>query len=316
MILITGGSGYLAGRIIESLLNNNFSLRISLSRKSDSLLADFKKNANNFEIVEYNYENQKNFDNILDGVTHVIHLAALNFSDSNKFPELAYSVNFQNTKRLMHSCIEKNINNFFYVSTVHVYGSPLQGKLTEKSETKPGNVYSETHFLAENELVYLNNKFDFNGTIIRLSNAVGPPINSMANCWDLLVNDICKKAIINEKITIRSNKKIARDFVTITSFCNFINFYINNTNLLDENIYNFSSNKNLQIIEICDLVTDILKSKFKKNVKINYLDNLNNDEIIDFKIDNRRLTELNCNIDFSIQEEIEKLLFKCSKWFL
>ena len=84
MILITGGSGYLAGRIIESLLNNNFSLRISLSRKSDSLLADFKKNANNFEIVEYNYENQKNFDNILDGVTHVIHLAALNFSDSNK----------------------------------------------------------------------------------------------------------------------------------------------------------------------------------------------------------------------------------------
>ncbi len=316
MILITGGSGYLAGRIIESLLNNNFSLRIALSRKSDSLLEDFKENVNSFEIIEYDYENQKNFDNILDGVTHVIHLAALNFSDSNKFPELAYSINYENTKRLMHSCIEKNINNFFYVSTVHVYGTPLEGKLNEKSATNPSNTYSETHLLAENELVYLNKKFNFNGTVIRLSNAVGPPINQLANCWSLLVNDICKEAIISGKIIIKSNKKISRDFVTITSFCNFIKFYINNTNLLEEDIYNFSSNKNIEIIEICNLVTDILKSKFKKNIKVDYLDGLNNNEIIDFNIDNQKLLQLKCNIDFSINDEIEELLYKCSKWFL
>ena len=60
MILVTGGSGYLAGRIIESLIFSKIKFRVATSKKQYLSNLFQTKFQENFEIIELN-QNTKNF---------------------------------------------------------------------------------------------------------------------------------------------------------------------------------------------------------------------------------------------------------------
>jgi UDP-glucose 4-epimerase len=42
------------------------------------------------------------------------------------------------------------------------------------------------------------------------------------NCWDLLVNNLCKQAVLTREIVIKSDANQSRDFITISDTCNVI----------------------------------------------------------------------------------------------
>ena len=314
MILVTGGSGYLAGRIIESLIFSKIKFRVATSKKQYLSNLFQTKFQENFEIIELN-QNTKNFSELLENVTIVIHCVSLNSNDSEKKPDLAKKVNVDLSKRLIDECINRGIKKFLYFSTIHVYGGSLIGNFDEENKTNPASIYAKTHLDVEDYLINHNKNEKFHGQILRLSNAVGPPLFLESNCWNLLVNDIVKQSVINKEITIRSNKYIKRDFFPISALVNFLLLNIKNEINFNSNLINFSSSQSLTIEEICNLVSSNTSKILNKEIKINYLEK-NHNSTDDLFINNSNLKKLVPNLKFELDNEIINLIKKSINWFL
>ena len=60
--------------------------------------------------------------------------------------------------------------------------------------------------------------------ILRLANGFGKPIDPNSNCWKLFINDVCKQAIINNKIKLNSRGNQTRNFINISELIRITNF--------------------------------------------------------------------------------------------
>jgi UDP-glucose 4-epimerase len=63
---------------------------------------------------------------------------------------------------------------------------------------------------------FMHERGDIEGIVIRVSNSFGAPAHQHANCWMLLVNDLCRQAVSTGQMTLRSSGIRRRDFVTLT----------------------------------------------------------------------------------------------------
>ena len=80
MILVTGGFGYLGGRICKSLINSGNKVRIGTSRKNVSI----PKELSNCDVCEIDLLKPQSLDFACYGITSVIHLAALHLKGSTE----------------------------------------------------------------------------------------------------------------------------------------------------------------------------------------------------------------------------------------
>jgi len=139
MILITGGLGYLGGRIAKYLLNSGERVRVASRRSATKF--ELEK-LNDCEFVAINLLDRDSLEAACHGVKSIVHLGAMNAKDSEERPDEALMVNGLGSLKLIESAIKKNVKNFLYFSTVHIYGFPLKGVISESTVPRPLHPYS------------------------------------------------------------------------------------------------------------------------------------------------------------------------------
>ena len=213
LVLVTGGSGYVAGRLIPSLQAAGMSVRVG-SRMSSSSVA--KRYGPLIQHVHYDAGSIScDLEKLLTGVDSVVHLAAMDAPACQQDPKLAYEVNVAGTVRLIEACNRQKVKRLVYISTLHVFGTPLIGRLTENKVPKPNHPYGTTH--AEAETKAIEESTAQATTVIRLSNAFGPPHCEPSTCWQLVVNSMCRQAVSKGEVVLKSNGSQLRDFVPMTN---------------------------------------------------------------------------------------------------
>ena len=313
MILITGGLGYLGGRIAKYLNNFGYDIRIGTSR----VISNHLKKSSPFELVRINLEDLTSLRESCNNVSVIIHLAAMNAEECSIDPKNALIVNSEGTSKLINAAISQGVNKFIYFSTAHVYGSPLEGKLSENIRPNPKHPYSNTHFLAENFLIDATKKKLIDGLVLRLSNAVGPPVSSNVNCWKLVSNDLCWQAVTKKRILVESSRYLERDFIAIREVCRLINNIIGE-NLLKNGTYNLSSGSSTNLLDLASLIKTQFKKVSKQSIEIIF----NSHEATSIKknipltISNDKLQKNGFTVDKDISSEIKDLLINCHNWFL
>ena len=112
-ILITGGLGYLGGRIAESLKRNHPKSTIVLgTSRQISEVPDWAKP---FQIVQLNILDPVTIEKAVSNDFHaIIHLAALNEHDSFSNTKLAWETNVLGTQSLLSRASQKEIHKFIY----------------------------------------------------------------------------------------------------------------------------------------------------------------------------------------------------------
>lgn len=210
-VLITGGFGYLGGRIALDVVHQT-SWQVRLASRQNLNPPSWLPEA---QTVVFDLSKPQDFDKALKGVRTVVHLAAINEAESRESPERALEVNTLGTLRLLNAAIHAGVERFIYFSTVHVYGSPLTGHITESSLTRPSHPYSITHHAAEEFVLAAGDKGSIQAIVLRQSNGFGAPAHTQANCWMLLVNDLCRQAVRDKKMVLRSSGIQQRDFITL-----------------------------------------------------------------------------------------------------
>ncbi|MDE2027105.1 MAG: SDR family oxidoreductase, partial [Candidatus Omnitrophica bacterium] len=144
-VLITGGFGYLGGRIAIDVARRT-SWQICLASRRNLEVPPWLPEA---QTVTFDLSKPEGFEAVLKGVQAVVHLAAINEGESRRFPEKAVETNTIGTLRLLDAAVGMGVERFIYFSTVHIYGSPLAGCITERSLPRPMDPYAITHHAAE-----------------------------------------------------------------------------------------------------------------------------------------------------------------------
>ncbi len=212
-VLITGGRGYLGGRIARNLTGSpGLIVRIGTSFGSDNLAAQ----AAPLSYVRLDLASGSGLDEACSGTKTVIHLAALNEIVSGRDPEAALVVNTLGTLRLLEAAARSGVNRFIYFSTAHVYGAPLVGSIDETQPTRPVHPYAITHRAAEDFVLAYRDQKKLDGVVVRLSNGFGAPASPTADRWTLLVNDLCRQAVVDRTLVLRSSGLQTRDFICMS----------------------------------------------------------------------------------------------------
>mgnify|MGYP001272126588 FL=1 len=295
-VLISGGLGNLGGKITIYLANLGYEIYV-LSRKAKNKIENVE-----YKVIEADVSNLEELKQKLNfEIDFCVHTASFNEFFLPGYPEKALKVNTLGTRNLLEALSRKNIKNFIYFSTFHVYGVD-SGIITESCELNPKNDYASTHLFAEYYLKQFGFTHGLQYTILRLTNSYGSPTFVDSNKWYLVLNDLTRSAYENGRIIIKSNGKAKRDYIHMNDVASVVNKLLQRKATND--VYNLSSKKSYTVLELAKIVKFYYEKKYNKDIEIEvnqsdlkfYSDlEVNNDKlksIIDFKVSDKITNEV------------------------
>jgi len=270
-ILVTGACGYLGARLSKYLAGYGY--RVTAFDSYDPY-AHTQWMSLMDEVVIGDIRDESTISNLADkNFDVVVHLISLDHDKSDLSPNFVSSINVMPTWNLLEKLTKNGLKKFIYFSTIHIYGTLPKAIITENQTPKPKNAYGLTHLLSENICNYFNNKAETECINIRLSNSYGSPVFKENNCWWLVINDLCKTAIEDNEIRLKSDGSPQRDFIHGDDVCQSIKILIESKNNNGNNIFHISSGKTLTILELAHKVKAIFRQLYKKEIKIILADN-------------------------------------------
>lgn len=234
-ILVTGSNGFIAGFLIERLLEMNYKV-LGVSTKEN------KKFVNkNYKHIRVDITQCLQMERIFEryDISAIIHLAAIaHLKDRKKLDwNEFYRVNTLASKTLFTIAAKSNID-VFYASTVDVYGKIEGSIITEDCIPKPNTSYAKSKFLAERILIE-----KFKNSTSKYLIARFAPVYGMDN-----MKDIYKRAFIKyPKIAYLIGEGYNYHFVSVHNVVDFILKWI------------ISNEKQSGIYNVCD--SELVNSK-------------------------------------------------------
>ncbi len=310
-IVITGGNGYIGARLSLYLSRQGFEV---IPICFPDIPSDPEWKSKMFSVYAGDLREEKTISYIAGlKADAVVHLVSLDHFDSEKDPRFVNEINVLPTWKLLDACAKEGLKKFIYFSTIQVYGKISPLIIDEKHPVQPGNAYGLTHFLSENICEYFNRKSSINVITTRLSNSYGHPLFQDNNCWWLAINDLCKNAFLNKKITLLSDGSPQRDFIHGDDVCKAVKYLIEIDIKDPENkIYHISSGKTLTLLELAFIVREVYKNRYGALLPISTPDKTISDsklpsDISKFIISNDKIRTTGFSPSISISEGINEL---------
>jgi UDP-glucose 4-epimerase len=248
-VLLTGGLGYVGGRVAQELImSGNYDVTVT-SRNPEIIDTPIWLPKN--RCVPLDIEDDVTIAKICKNKDIIVHFAALNEIDSLRDPIKALLVNTLGTLKLVKAAQTEGVQKFIYFSTAHVYRSPLEGLISETIPTRPTHPYAITHRAAEDYVLAANADKTMTGVVIRLSNSIGAPINRNVNRWSLAGNDLCRQAVTTQEIRLKSSGLQKRDFIPLQDVARAVEHLIRlSTGSLDNGIFNLGGENSISIFDL------------------------------------------------------------------
>jgi len=264
-VLLVGGFGNLGGRIASHLSQFQNHQIVLASRKKQAAPLWAKE----AQTIQLDVTNPTTFSNIPKSVNCIVQLAATNDVDSAQNPELARSVTTEGTASLLNAAIHNGIERFVYFSTAHVYGAPLQGAFIESSSTHAVHPYATTHLEAESVVAAAHEKGDIRGIRVRLSNGFGRPMAYEAADWRTLTSDLCRQAVVEKRMEMRTDGLQERNFITKTDIARAVQHLISlPTSLISDGLFNLGGSQSLTLLAMATTIQERAQNKYSTEIPL------------------------------------------------
>ena len=294
-VLLVGGFGNLGGRIASHLSQFQNHQIVLASRKKQAAPL-WAKDA---QTIQLDVTDPTTFINIPKHVNCIVQLAATNDVDSAQNPELARTVTTEGTASLLNAAIHNGIERFVYFSTAHVYGAPLQGTFNESSPTHAVHPYATTHLEAESAVAAAHENGDIQGIRVRLSNGFGRPMAYEAADWRTLTSDLCRQAVVERQMEMRTDGLQERNFITKTDVARAVQHLIAlPTSLISDGLFNLGGSQSQSLLAMAITIQERAQEKYSAEIPLHRPDSTSA-EIQHLNFDIHKLL----NTGFSLTED-------------
>ncbi|MDT7041297.1 NAD-dependent epimerase/dehydratase family protein [Candidatus Nitronereus thalassa] len=172
-VLVTGGAGFIGSHTVEALLEAGAWVRVfdNLSTGKRGNVPDHPK----VELQEGDIRNPQEVNAVMQGVSHVLHLAAqVSVQASVEDPPTSCTQNIYGFVNVMHAACQNKVQRFVYASSAAVYGVPEQVPLSEESRLAPISPYGLEKYVNEQYATLFESLYGFRSMGLRYFNVFGP----------------------------------------------------------------------------------------------------------------------------------------------
>ena len=249
-VLIPGGTGYVGGRLAESLHAAGWQVRVGSRRD----VAWPGPAGSAIEMQQCDWRSAADRRRAASGCQALVMLAAANEIEAARDPVAAAQDTATQCLAWLQTAHQCGIARFVHMSTIHVYGSAGGDAISESTPARPLHPYAETHLAAEVFVAAAGRRGDLKTTVFRLSNSFGPPVDARVDRWTLLVNDLARQAVETGTLTLRSDGLQARDFIPLGAVCEAVRWALESAG--PGALYNLGSGQSLTVHEMACRVAD------------------------------------------------------------
>ncbi len=261
-IIVTGSNGYIGSHLVKYFSKiKNFEIICIINKKVNKKI--LKKNV---KYIKHNLLKKIPKTKIKEKIHAVLHFAGAKndreFVNKNKKKVLE---GIKIDKNIIDFSVKKKINIFIYASSAAVYDlsegtkkNPFREENVKKNTSFDGT-YGYTKKITENYLNRISTK-KLKSVSCRIFSIYGKNTNTIINIWK-------KKILKNKKIDIWGKKKIIRSWLHLDDLITAIYYLLEKKHRYK--VVNIGSNERTSLIKIAN----IIGKKYKKKIKINYIDN-------------------------------------------
>jgi len=209
--IVTGGAGFIGSHLSRYLIRSGWNVLVI-----DNLSSGFRHNIpQEADFLWMDLTNEGSYREIPnDRYDVVFHLAShVGQELSFERPIYDFNVNAGSTLLLLQWCIQRQVNQFIFASSMNVYGDPLVIPVTEATPVQPPSPYAVGKIASE-YLCNIYQNFGVNTTSLRLFNVYGP-MQDMKNMKQGMVSIFMTYVARNEPILVRGSKNRFRDFIYV-----------------------------------------------------------------------------------------------------
>lgn len=249
-ILVTGGGGYIGGRLLTVLAADPTVELLVATRRTTLPTAPMA----NLRSVDW--QNPTDLARLCEGVVGIIHLISLDEQACKRYPEAAKQVNVVLTERLVAAACTAGVSRFLYVSTSKVFGDQPSGAIDETTIPKPESNYAITHYMAEQSVLDGHVRGLIEGVVLRLSNSVGAPADAETSVISLIANNLCHHAVTRGVIVLKSSGLAWRNFIAMADVITALRHLLAlpRESLLD-GLFHLGSAKSMRIHHLAELIS-------------------------------------------------------------
>ena len=217
-VLITGGSGYIGVHLTKMFLDSHYEVVLLDNHLYGSHGISHLKDHKNLSIIHGDISNIKDVVKSLKDVDTIIALAAIVGDPAcSVSPQETLNLNYESSKILIETANFYGVRRLVFASSCSVYGVGGDQLLNESSALNPVSLYAKTRIMSEN--ILFERSDSVSPVILRLSTVFG---YSPRMRFDLVVNLLTAKALVDKKFQIFGGNRGVRLFIVKMSHKRFI----------------------------------------------------------------------------------------------
>ena len=215
--LVTGTAGFIGSHLSERLIEAGHEV-VGLDAFTDYYARSIKESniasltkRRRFRFIESSISDA-NFDDVLDGVTHIFHLAAqagVRKSWGTDFTVYT-RLNIDATQCLLEACVNRRIERFVYASSSSVYGDTVPIPMLETARPAPLSPYGVTKLAAEHLCMLYHANYNVPTVAVRYFTVYGPRQRP-----DMAFHRFLKAIHHNEPLSLYGDGEQTRDFTFV-----------------------------------------------------------------------------------------------------
>lgn len=268
-VLITGGTGYLASRLLEALHDVPCEI-VRLTREA----SPSRQAPGRAAVIDVtgDIRDAQVWERALPGVEVVFHLAAQTSAQvANDDPTGDLATNVVPMVHLLEICRRLGSRPVVvFASTVTVIGLSRRVPVDEVHTHQPRTIYDLHKLMAEQYLVYSAREGFNRGIVLRLSNVYGPgPLGTRADRG--VLNQWIRKALRGEPLIIYGEGDQVRDYVYVDDVtCAFLQAALS-IERIDGRFFVIGSGRGHTIAEAANLVAERVALATDRRVQVNHI---------------------------------------------
>ncbi len=215
--LVTGAAGFIGSHLSEQLLERGAEV-VGVDCFTDYYPRAIKetnlaraRSRTGFAFVETSLADA-DFDRLLEGVTHVFHLAAqagVRKSWGRNF-RVYTELNVEATQKLLEACLDRSLERIVYASSSSVYGDHVSLPMREDARLQPLSPYGVTKLAAEQLCHLYFENYGLPTVALRYFTVYGPRQRP-----DMAFHRFIRATLEGRSITLLGDGEQTRDFTFV-----------------------------------------------------------------------------------------------------